>query len=364
MKITTLDVASHPEFNNHHNVTEFICPDTNLHAIIAVHNLNRGQALGGCRFYPYASRDDAVTDVLRLSKGMTYKSALAGLALGGGKSVIIGNPRTIKTDAMMQKFGEAIESLNGNYITAEDVGSTEHDMVQIATRTSYVAGLPADGGHDHVTGNPSPITALGAFYGLKAAVNFKLNRDDMRGIHVAIQGMGAVGRVLADYLLGDGAHISIADMNQDILKLYKDKYPNHVSIVDVNQILFVPCDVLAPCAMGAVLNETTIPNIKAIIIAGAANNQLATINDDKQLFDQGILYAPDYAINSGGVTSVGYEYFSRSGRNPYDYDLTQEKMLEHVATIKQTMTKIFEISKEQNIPTGMAANRLAESLFL
>lgn len=363
MKINRLDLSSHPEFDNHHSVTEFICDKTGLHALIAIHNLNLGPALGGCRFYPYMSTEQAITDVLRLSKGMTYKSALARLALGGGKSVIIGDPKKIRTPAMMQKFGEAIESLKGNYITAEDVGSHEEDMIEISKSTSHVAGLPDDHDPSHVSGNPSPITALGTFYGLKAAVKFKLKRDDLKDLTVSIQGMGAVGRSLADHLLNEGTHLLIADMNNEILTAYKSKYPKQITIIDPHEILKIETDIVSPCAMGGIINQDSIKTLKTKIIAGAANNQLNTKDDDKRLFDRDILYAPDYAINSGGITSVGYEYFSRSGKNPYPYPLTREHMLSHVQKIEDTMLTIFEKSRNEDIPCGQAANQLAEQLF-
>lgn len=363
MKISRLDVSSHPEFDNHHCVTEFICDETKLHAIIAVHNINLGPALGGCRFYPYKAREDALDDVLRLSRGMTYKSALAGLKLGGGKSVIIGDPQKIRSPAFMQKFGQAIDTLQGQYITAEDVGTHEDDMIEIAKSTTHVAGLPDDHDPSHVSGNPSPVTALGVFYGLKAAVKFKLKQDNVTDLTIAIQGMGAVGRILADYLLKEGAHLLIADMNQDVLNTYKQNYKDQITIIDHQDILKIKCDVLAPCAMGAILNEQTIQTLDTKIIAGAANNQLQNNSDDQRLFDKDILYAPDYVINSGGVTSVGYEYFARTKNNPYPYPLTRNHMLNHVKKIEKTMDRIFEISHAQKIPTGKAANQLAESIF-
>lgn len=359
----TQALSSHPEFDHHHKIIEFKCNDTGLHAIIAIHNINLGPSLGGCRFYPYATRDDAITDVLRLSKGMTYKSALAGLALGGGKSVIIGDPKKIRTAEMIRRFGQCVASLNGDYIVAEDIGTTEHDMVEIAKETTHVAGLPNDGSNNHVTGNPSPITALGTYYGIKSAVKFKLNRDNISGLHIAIQGLGAVGYALAEYLLKDGARLTVADLNEQRINDLQAQYPDKVSKASVDEILQIECDVLAPCAMGAILNDNSITQLKTSIIAGAANNQLKAPHHDQMLKDLNILYAPDYAINSGGVTSVGYEYFARANRNPYAHELTMQHMLDHVAKIEQTMTRIFQTANAKNIPTGKAANQLAEELF-
>jgi leucine dehydrogenase len=358
-----IDVSSHPEFDSHEQIVEFICDETGLHSIIAVHNTNLGSALGGCRFYPYATRDDAITDVLRLSKGMTYKSALAGLALGGGKSVIIGNPQQLRSPALLTQFANALEHLNGKYVVAEDVGTTEHDMVQISKTTSYVAGLPSDNDQSHVSGNPSPVTALGTFCGIKACVKHKLNRVDLNGLHIAIQGLGAVGRALADYLLDAGCRLTIADINDANVQSVYNKAPDRVKIVSTDQILQTECDILAPCAMGAILNDETIPQLRTSIIAGAANNQLKQKHHDQKLFDADILYAPDYAINSGGITSVGYEYFARTDRNPYPYELTNANMLHHVHKIEQTLLMIFDISKTQKISTGQAADQLAERIF-
>ncbi len=257
----------------------------------------------------------------------------------------------------------ALESLKGKYVVAEDVGTTEHDMVEIAKSTSYVAGLPSDHDQSHVTGNPSPVTALGTFYGIKACVKHKLNRTDLNGLHVAIQGLGAVGRALAEYLLDAGCRLTIADIQDSNLQMIKNKSPENVTIVPTSDILSVECDILAPCAMGAILNDDTIPQLRTSIVAGAANNQLKSKSHDRVLFDRDILYAPDYAINSGGITSVGYEYFARTNRNPYPYPLTPENMMAHVQKIEQTLLMIFDISKTQKIPTGAAADQLAENIF-
>lgn len=364
IKSRKLDVSNHPSFDSHEQVVAFEDSALGLSAIIAVHNTKLGASLGGCRIYPYAAFDDAVNDVLRLSKGMTYKSALAGLPLGGGKAVIIGNPKTIKSSDFMAGFGQAIESLSGAYITAEDVGSTEQDMIAISKTTSYVAGLPPeDESLEHVSGNPSPVTAYGVYCGLKACAKSVYGSDDLSGRSVAIQGLGAVGYALAEYLAKDGAKMIVADLNTATLEKAKAQFGNLVSIGDVTTIHTSEVDIFAPCAMGASLNDKTIPEIQAKIIGGAANNQLAESRHDLMLKERGILYAPDYAINSGGITSVGYEYFDRTGRNPYSYPLTRAALNKHVEGIAASLDKVFDMSRSQNIGTGAAANQLAEQIF-
>lgn len=359
-----LDVTSHASFDDHEQVVHFEDAKLGLQAIIAVHNTNLGPSLGGCRIYPYAQFDDAVYDVLRLSRGMTYKSALAGLPLGGGKAVIIGNPRTIKSHDFMARFGEAVESLGGAYITAEDVGSAEEDMIAIASTTSYVAGLPeSDPMSEGVAGNPSPVTAYGVYCGLKASANYLYGSPDLKGRRVAIQGLGAVGYALAQYLTREGAHITVADIHPASLERAKAEFGSLVTIGDASNIHALDVDIFAPCALGAGLNDKTIPEIKAKIIGGAANNQLAEARHDMALTERGIIYAPDYAINSGGITSVGYEYFDRTGRNPYSYPLTRARMNAHVEGIGKTLENIFKLSKANHIGTGAAANQLAEEIF-
>lgn len=360
-----LDVTSHSSFDAHEQVVLFKDPELRLQAIIAVHNTHLGPSLGGCRMYPYASFDAAVTDVLRLSRGMTYKSALAGLPLGGGKAVIIGDPKTAKSPAFMERFGEAVDSLKGTYITAEDVGSTEEDMVSISHKTSFVAGLPHQGVMiDSVAGNPSPVTAYGVYCGIKASVRHVFGQDDLAGRRVAIQGVGAVGSALAKYLAQDGAKLVVADIHPEaIARLQADLGESSIDVDDVTTIHAADVDVFAPCALGAGLNDQTIPQIQAKIVAGAANNQLAEARHDRALKDAGILYAPDYAINSGGITSVGYEYFDRTGRNPYDYHLTRDRMMAHVAKIGATLESIYALSESKDCGTGEAANSLAEQFF-
>jgi len=358
-----LDVAIHPSFDNHEKVVMFTDQATGLRAIIAVHNTNLGASLGGCRIYPYAEINDAVTDVLRLSKGMTYKSALAGLPLGGGKAVIIGNPREIKKPGFMQSFGEAVEQMGGSYITAEDVGSTEEDMIEISKATSYVAGLPETGNGEGVAGNPSPVTAYGVYCGLKACAREKYGEPNLSGRKIAIQGMGAVGYALAEYLAKDGAELWVADIHQDVLERAQHQFGAQVHIAPAAEIHKLDVDIFAPCALGAGLNDRTIPEIKAGIIGGAANNQLAERRHDAMLKEKGIVYAPDYAINSGGITSVGYEYFWRTERNPYQHELTRDTMMSHVSRIEETLGRVFTLADNKSIGTGEAADQLAEEIF-
>lgn len=364
LKASRLDVMSHPSFDAHEQVVHFEDADLGLQAIIAVHNTNLGPSLGGCRIYPYAQFDDAVNDVLRLSRGMTYKSALAGLPLGGGKAVIIGNPKTIKSHDFMARFGEAVEQMAGAYITAEDVGSAEEDMIAISSVTSYVAGLPeTDTASESVAGNPSPVTAYGVYCGLKSCAQYVFGSSDLKGRKVAVQGLGAVGYALAQYLVKDGAELIVADINPAAVERAKAEFGASVSVGDVSTIHAAKVDIFAPCALGAGLNDKTIPEISAKIIGGAANNQLAEARHDVALAERGILYAPDYAINSGGITSVGYEYFDRTGRNPYNYPLTRARMNAHVEGIGKTLERVFDFAKEKNIGTGAAANILAEEIF-
>ncbi|MFA7276525.1 MAG: Glu/Leu/Phe/Val dehydrogenase dimerization domain-containing protein [Pseudobdellovibrionaceae bacterium] len=363
LKSTTLDVSNHPSFDAHEQVVAFEDEALGLKAIIAVHNTNLGPALGGCRIYPYAHQDDAINDVLRLSRGMTYKSALAGLPLGGGKAVIIGNPKTIKSAQFMERFGEAIESLKGAYITAEDVGSTEEDMLAIARKTSYVAGLPEQEADGTVNGNPSPVTAYGVYHGIKAACNFLWDEPSLEGRNIAIQGLGAVGYALARYVVKEGAKITVADINEDAIARAKIEFGENIVVTDSAVIHAADVDIFAPCALGAGLNDTTIPQIRAKIIAGAANNQLAQPCHDDMIKNHGILYAPDYAVNSGGITSVGYEYFARTGRNPYHHPLDHSHMMQHVERIEDVLKHVFIFALNRNIGTGEAANMLAEEIF-
>lgn len=358
--LTPDTLGTFSDYDLHERIRRVEDPETGLIAFIGVHNRNLGPALGGCRMYPYANEDDAVRDVLRLSRGMTYKNALAGLPLGGGKSVIIGDPFKTKTDDLMRSMGRAVQSLNGQYISAEDSGTNEHDMQVMAKETKFVVGLPQKIGEQG--GDPSPITAWGVFSGLRAAVNHRYGSDALTGLKVSIQGMGAVGYDLCRQLYAENAEIIVTDVRQDVLDRAKAEMPD-IKIVALDEIFGVDANVFAPCALGAQLNAETIPQLRVDIIAGAANNQMATPQDFDRVAQRNILYVPDYAINAGGVISAGYEYFRTSGNNPYGFDLTREAMLAHVGRIGQTIEKIFALAESENITTGSAADRLARSIF-
>ena len=354
-------------FDEHESVRRFELAD-GIIAFIAVHNTNLGPALGGCRMIPYASEVEAINDVLRLSRGMTYKNAMAGLPLGGGKAVIIGNHRTQKTPEMMQAMGAAVESFEGMYITAEDSGSTEEDMVEMSKETGHVTGLPpemlADSKYGELGGNPSPLTALGCYEGIKAAIAHRYNNEKtLADITVSVQGVGAVGLALAKLLHQDGAKIIATDVSEEGIAQAK-KEISDIEIVQPDEIFAVEADVFAPCAMGGALNDDTIPQLKVDIIAGAANNQLLKSHHDKVLSTKNILYIPDYVINSGGVICVGYEYFRKAGYNPQDFNIERGAMVNHVEGIYQTVTDIIKAAQKHNAPTGETADRLAEERFI
>jgi leucine dehydrogenase len=321
-------------------------PDSGLRAVIAVHDTTLGPALGGLRMWPYGSWDDAMFDVLRLSKGMTYKSAVADTGLGGGKSVIIGNPKTGKSEKLFRAMGRFVDSLGGKYITAEDVGTSVEDMVHVRKETKWVTGLPLEMGS---SGDPSPWTALGCFVGIKACLEEVFGSADFKGRTVAIQGCGHVGLFLAQHLANEGAKLLLADIAPDKAKALADATGGEV--VDPGEILSVPCDVLAPSALGAVVNDETLPQFHTRIIAGAANNVLLREEHGLRLREAGILYAPDYVINAGGIINVSIEI------EPDGYN--EERARVKVENIYHALKRVFEISKAENISTNEASNRLA-----
>ncbi len=317
-----------------------------LKAIIAIHDTTLGPALGGCRMWTYASEEEAVTDALRLARGMTYKAAAAGLNLGGGKTVVIGNSRTDKSEALFRALGRFIEGLHGRYITAEDVGTTVSDMDLIHQETRFVTGISQAYGS---SGNPSPMTALGVFRGLQAASKQVFGTDDLAGKTVAIQGLGSVGYGLGKHLHEVGAKLVVTDISKDNVARAAEEFG--AQVVDPDEIFSVKADVFAPCALGAIVNDNTIDQFKVQIIAGSANNQLAEERHGDKLHQMGILYAPDYVINAGGLINVADElegYHAERARNK-------------VEGIYDIMLQLFAISKEHNIPTYKAADRLAES---
>ena len=319
--------------------------EAGLRAIIAIHNTALGPALGGTRMWNYKSEEEALVDVLRLSKGMTYKAAAAGLNLGGGKAVIIGDPKMDKTEEMFRAFGAHVNSLGGQYITAEDVGTTVKDMEYVFMETPFVTGIPSAFGG---SGDPSPYTAHGVYMAIKASVKEKLGADKLTGVRVSVQGLGSVGHHLVEFLFNEGAEISVADIDVDRVKSISDKYK--VKIVDPSEIVTRECDVLSPCALGAVINDQTIGKLKCKIICGGANNQLAEHRHGDALRELGILYAPDFVANAGGLMNVFVELEGYSSNRAFDK--TKE--------VYDGMMNIFKTAKKENIPTHVAANRLAE----
>ncbi|HLR62459.1 MAG TPA: Glu/Leu/Phe/Val dehydrogenase [Lentibacillus sp.] len=323
------------------------CQDKNsgLKAIIAIHDTTLGPALGGTRMWTYDSEADAIEDALRLAKGMTYKNAAAGLNLGGGKTVIIGDPKKDKNPEMFRAFGRYIQSLNGRYITAEDVGTTVHDMDLIHMETDFVTGTSPESGS---SGNPSPMTGYGIYKGMKAAAMEAFGDASMEGKTVAVQGIGNVAYALCEQLHEEGANLIVTDINEDAVKRAVDTFG--AKAVGPDEIYSVDCDIYAPCALGATINDETIPQLKAKVVAGSANNQLKTTEHGDMLHEMGIVYAPDYVINSGGVINVSDEL---DGYN-------QKRAMKKVETIYDNLTKVFEISRRDQIPTSAAADRLAE----
>lgn len=323
------------------------CHDKNvgLKAIIAIHNTALGPALGGTRMWNYKNEEEALVDVLRLSKGMTYKASAAGLNLGGGKAVIIGDPKTQKSEGLFRAFGQFVNSLNGKYITAEDVGTSVQDMEYIYMETPFVTGIPKDFGG---SGDPSPYTAHGVLMGIKAAAKEKFGADSLKGIRVAVQGMGNVGSNLVKFLHEEGAETIIADIDQARTAKIATQFGSKA--VSPDEILFQECDILAPCALGAIVNDQTISKFKTKVIAGGANNVLAEGRHGDQLKEMGILYAPDYVINAGGLMNVFVEL---EGYTP-------DRAFEKTKRIYDNMLKVFEIAKRDNISTHIAADRLAE----
>lgn len=347
-----MSVFSHSEFDTHELVAFRHDAASGLRAIIAVHSTRLGPGLGGCRMYPYASDAEALTDVLRLSRGMTYKAALAGLPQGGGKSVIVGDARRDKTPALLDAMGAFVESAGGRYIVAEDSGTSVADIRRMAEKTRHVGGLAdAQAQAAGRTGDPSPATAYGTFVGIQSAVRFKLQRDSLKGLRVAIQGVGNVGYRLAKHLHEAGAKLWVTDVHPPAVERCVKEFG--AVAVSSEAIYGVDADVFAPCALGAILNDGTLPLLKAKIIAGAANNQLAERRHDQALLDRGVLYAPDYVINAGGIIEIHHE--------THGYD--EVKARAHLDRIGDTLTQIFGRSKTEKQPTGDIADRMAEAVF-
>ena len=322
-------------------------PYTGLKAIIAIHNTVLGPALGGTRMWHYESEAQALTDVLRLSRGMTYKAAISGLNLGGGKAVIIGDARKIKDEALMRRFGSFVDSLGGKYITAEDVGMTTKDMEYIHMETDHVVGIPESLGGG---GDPSPVTAYGVYMGMKAAAKKAYGVEALKGKKVLVQGAGNVGGYLVDHLMEEGAEVMIADIFEDKIQKVLNAHPS-AKVVDASNIADVDMDIYAPCALGATLNDESIPHLKCQIVAGAANNQLAIEEKHgNMLLQRGIIYAPDFLINAGGLINC---YSELEGYN-------RERALEQAEHIYDTTLTLLNESQDANRPSYIIANEMAE----
>ena len=339
-----MGIFDHPEFDDHEQVVFCSDPATGLKAIIAIHSTVLGPALGGCRMWPYAAEEEAITDVLRLSQAMTVKHALAGSDHGGGKTVIIGDPATDKSPALFHALGRFVDSLGGRFIAAEDGGITVEDIGHVREVTAHAAGLADTGGG---SGDPSPVTAWGVFCGIRAAVAHKLGRDDLAGVRVGVQGLGHVGYHLCRHLHQAGAGLHVADIDQDAVARAVSEFA--AEAVDPAAIHSLDVDVYAPCALGGVLNPGSIPQIRASVVAGAANNQLLLDSDGRLLAERGILYAPDYVINAGGVINILFE-----GKS-YDH----QAALDRAAKIGDTLAEIFRRADEEGQPTNAIADRMA-----
>jgi leucine dehydrogenase len=317
-----------------------------LRAIIGIHSTALGPALGGCRMYPYASERDALIDVLRLSRGMTYKAAVSGLNLGGGKAVIIGDPKKDKSELLFRALGRFIEGLNGRYISAEDSGTGLQDIEYMRMETRHVVGISRSLGG---SGDPSPVTALGVFSGMRAAVEERYGKSSLEGMRVAVQGCGHVGHHLVGHLVRGGAKVVVSDVDAEKVKHTCEEF--RVESVPADAVYDVDCDIFAPCAMGGILNENTIPRLKCSVVAGAANNQLADEKlDGAKLGDRGILYAPDYVINAGGLINVANEL---EGYN-------QERALGQARRIYDVLKAVFANASMDHLPTYKAADMLAQ----
>jgi leucine dehydrogenase len=349
-----MSVFSHPDFDHHEQVVFCNDPKTGLEAIVAVHNTNLGPALGGCRMWPYETDAEALTDVLRLSRGMSYKSAVAGLPLGGGKSVIIGDPRRDKSPQLMRAMGVAVERLSGRYIAAEDSGTGVTDMKAMGTQTRHVAGIAEKRNPDGTvrTGDPSPATAYGTFVGLKSAVRSRLGTDDLTGLRVAVQGVGNVGFRLAKHLVEAGARVWVSDIYPD--QVDRAVRQSGATAVAPEAIFGLEVDVFAPCALGGAINDDSLEVLKASIVAGAANNQLQSPHHGRLLAERNVLYAPDYVINAGGIIDV---YYERVG-----HDMAQ--VLAHVDGIGNTLDEIFSRARDEGRTTAELADQVAEERFL
>lgn len=336
-----------PDFDDHEGVHLFSDRETGLQAVVAVHSTKLGPAAGGVRFWHYADSAAAITDALRLSRGMSYKNAMAGLPLGGGKGVVLADSARTKTPEMLQAFGRAVESLGGRYITAEDVGISEADMTAIAKATRYVSGLPAEG--ENVGGDPGPYTAKGVYLGVRAAAQRALGASDMKGVRVAVQGLGSVGGRLAEMLAADGAVLTVADVDAARAQRFADAHGATVAAPDA--VLTSEVDIVSPNALGAILDAATIDALRCKAVAGGANNQLATHADGARLHGRGILYAPDYVINAGGIINVALEYLGQGDRAEVEARIGQ---------IPERLVEVWDEAERTGASHAEVADRLAQ----
>lgn len=343
-----MQIFESPHFDDHEQVVFVSDSRTKLSAIIAIHSAALGPAVGGCRMWAYRSEGDAVTDALRLSKGMTYKAAISNLPIGGGKAVVIGDARTQKTPELLAALGRAIDQLGGRYVTAEDVGMNSADMACIGKATTHVLGLPAKlGGSD----DPSPTTAYGCLFGIRAAVANRWNARSVDGVRIAVQGVGSVGSSLCGYLRNDGALLTVSDVDDGAAARIGERFS--ATVVKPDEIYDADVDVFSPCALGGVLNDSTIDRLRACIVAGGANNQLANAGDGERLRSAGILYAPDYAINAGGIIRVTGELLA----------WTPDEVDKRVRAIEGTILEIFGEAGGLETPTSDVADRIARRRF-
>lgn len=345
----SIDILAQMTTTDHEQVIFCQNKEVGLKAIIAIHNTTLGPALGGTRMWAYSSEDQALNDVLRLSRGMTYKAAISGLKLGGGKAVIIGDPKKDKRPGYFEAYGRFVHTLMGRYITAEDVGTSVADMEAVLTQTPHVVGTKQSHGG---SGDPSPFTAKGVFLGLKACAKKAYGTDNLSGKKVAVQGIGNVGYNLVKLLVADGAKVSVADIDRERVDMVCKEFG--ATAVGDDKILSMDCDIFAPCALGGVINDQSIPNFRCQVIAGGANNQLARREHAEGLKKRGILYAPDYVINAGGLINVSLE--ATGGYN----EQTSLKMIDQ---IYPNMMKLIEIAEQKNITTAEAADVWVEDLL-
>lgn len=345
-----------PDFDDHEVVHVARDHASGLTAIIALHSTHLGPAGGGTRFWHYADPKDGLRDALRLSRGMSYKNAMAGLSMGGGKAVILADSARTKTPELLSAFGDAVEGLGGRYVTAEDVGMSEADMVALSKRTQHVSGLPV-AGEGSAGGDPGPFTSYGIYLGIKAAVKHRLGTDSMNDVHVAIQGTGSVGGGVARLLAKDGARLTLADIHKDGVEALADELGAGIAAPDA--ILTTKCDVLSPNALGAIFDDESIARLDTQIVAGGANNQLARAGHGKVLSDHGALYAPDYVINAGGIISVAAEYFARrEGRHA-----SRDEVNARIEQIPARLEQVWNQSEASGQSPDLVADRMAQELI-